>query len=277
MENRQVYIISDVHGCYDTLMALIKKLPDDAELIFVGDLIDRGPKSRDVIDFVRYNNLACVQGNHEVMMCDAIEDFVEYGAPLSMSDWVANGGNTVLDEYRNSDGTVDNGSLQEDYEFLLNLPLIHIDTTITDDKNRCLLVTHSTSGDIIDGYLNAVGIVERGVTDEITEHMMIDYKHQVSNGEMLMIWDRRVPTKIQEKYFNVFGHTPPDTFAFKRGVDCTNGCLTPENVVIDRIKGYADIDTGCVYRRPDLPMRGVMTALEFPSMRVIQQENIDEY
>ena len=36
------YIIGDVHGCYDTLMALIAKLPEDAEIVFVGDLIDRG-------------------------------------------------------------------------------------------------------------------------------------------------------------------------------------------------------------------------------------------
>lgn len=36
------YIIGDVHGCYDTLIALIKKLPEKAEIIFLGDLIDRG-------------------------------------------------------------------------------------------------------------------------------------------------------------------------------------------------------------------------------------------
>ena len=40
------YIIGDVHGEYQTLLALVEKLPKDAKLIFVGDLIDRGLQSR---------------------------------------------------------------------------------------------------------------------------------------------------------------------------------------------------------------------------------------
>ena len=40
----RLLIIGDVHGCFDTLIALIAKLPTDAKIIFVGDLIDRGPK-----------------------------------------------------------------------------------------------------------------------------------------------------------------------------------------------------------------------------------------
>ena len=45
-----MYIIGDVHGCYNTLMELIAKLPKDAKLCFVGDLIDRGPNSKDVVE-----------------------------------------------------------------------------------------------------------------------------------------------------------------------------------------------------------------------------------
>lgn len=45
MEN--IYIISDVHGCYKTLLALIDKLPNkkDSKIVFVGDLVDRGANS----------------------------------------------------------------------------------------------------------------------------------------------------------------------------------------------------------------------------------------
>jgi len=39
------YIIGDVHGEYDTLMRLVSKIPSEAKLIFVGDLIDRGSQS----------------------------------------------------------------------------------------------------------------------------------------------------------------------------------------------------------------------------------------
>lgn len=51
MKNKETYVIGDVHGCYYTLQDLIAKLPQDARLIFVGDLCDRGLHSRDVFEF----------------------------------------------------------------------------------------------------------------------------------------------------------------------------------------------------------------------------------
>ena len=41
------YVIGDVHGCYDEMMTLIKKIESmdsEAQICFVGDFIDRGPK-----------------------------------------------------------------------------------------------------------------------------------------------------------------------------------------------------------------------------------------
>ena len=63
-----VIVIGDVHGCYKTLMALLKKLPKDIPIVMVGDLVDRGPRNREVINWVRSNNVPCVVGNHEVLM-----------------------------------------------------------------------------------------------------------------------------------------------------------------------------------------------------------------
>lgn len=64
------YIIGDVHGCYDELIALLKKMNFSLNrdfLIFTGDLINRGPKSAEVLDFV-YNlpNKVVLLGNHDV-------------------------------------------------------------------------------------------------------------------------------------------------------------------------------------------------------------------
>ncbi len=71
------YVIGDVHGEFDTLMALVAKLSKDAKLIFVGDLIDRGAKSKEVIEFVRQNNHLCVLGNHEELMLTYGESFIK--------------------------------------------------------------------------------------------------------------------------------------------------------------------------------------------------------
>jgi serine/threonine protein phosphatase 1 len=68
--NKNIYIISDVHGCYKTLLALIEQFPNkqNSKIVFVGDLIDKGINSCDVIEFVKNNNYDCVLGNHDEMM-----------------------------------------------------------------------------------------------------------------------------------------------------------------------------------------------------------------
>lgn len=81
-------IIGDVHGCYDELIELLIKLgydvsdpnrvraPHDRKLVFVGDLVDRGPKSLRVIEAVMsmvHQGIAlCVAGNHDVKLLKAL-------------------------------------------------------------------------------------------------------------------------------------------------------------------------------------------------------------
>lgn len=64
----RVIIIGDVHGCYDETCDLLEKVSYDAtkdRLIFVGDLIDRGPKSLETIRLLRELNAECTIGNHD--------------------------------------------------------------------------------------------------------------------------------------------------------------------------------------------------------------------
>lgn len=61
-------IIGDVHGCLDELNELIEKVeyrPGGDELVFVGDLVDRGPDSAGVLRRARELGAVCVLGNHE--------------------------------------------------------------------------------------------------------------------------------------------------------------------------------------------------------------------
>jgi len=66
----QIYIISDVHGCYKTLLALIEQFlnKQNSKIVFVGDLVDKGKNTHDFIEFVKNNNYDCVLGNHDEMM-----------------------------------------------------------------------------------------------------------------------------------------------------------------------------------------------------------------
>ncbi len=61
-------LISDVHGCYYTLVRLLNRclaLHPGAQLVLLGDLIDRGPHSRRVVEFAMRNQIPTVMGNHE--------------------------------------------------------------------------------------------------------------------------------------------------------------------------------------------------------------------
>jgi len=59
------YVIGDIHGEYQTLLALVAKLPKEAKLIFVGDYISRGKESREVMEFVKEHAFCAIKGNHE--------------------------------------------------------------------------------------------------------------------------------------------------------------------------------------------------------------------
>jgi len=64
----KLIIIADVHGLLDELRQLIKLCnysPKTDRLIFLGDLIDRGPCSIEVLRFVQELHVESVMGNHE--------------------------------------------------------------------------------------------------------------------------------------------------------------------------------------------------------------------
>ncbi|MEO8609294.1 MAG: metallophosphoesterase [Chloroflexota bacterium] len=61
-------IIGDIHGCYDELQDLLDKvgLTSDDQIISIGDMVDRGPKSAECLNFFRVTpNAMSIQGNHE--------------------------------------------------------------------------------------------------------------------------------------------------------------------------------------------------------------------
>ena len=67
------YVIGDVQGCFDELMLLLDKINFDSnndELIFAGDLINRGPKSLEVLEFCLDNkkSIEVVLGNHDIYL-----------------------------------------------------------------------------------------------------------------------------------------------------------------------------------------------------------------
>lgn len=68
-----IYVVGDVHGCRATLDRLVDRLDPSSEdlLVFVGDLVRKGPDSAGVLDFVRdHENAVSVRGNNEQDIID---------------------------------------------------------------------------------------------------------------------------------------------------------------------------------------------------------------
>ena len=66
------YIIGDVHGCFDQFIRLLKKINYDKQkdqIILTGDLVNRGPKSLDVLNYcLADKNITTVLGNHDLYL-----------------------------------------------------------------------------------------------------------------------------------------------------------------------------------------------------------------
>lgn len=86
---RNVFIIGDLHGCHDLLMAKLEYegfLPSLDLVVSVGDLIDRGADSLACLDLINNKWFEPVRGNHEQLMIDAL------ACNIDTCHWLYNGG-----------------------------------------------------------------------------------------------------------------------------------------------------------------------------------------
>jgi serine/threonine protein phosphatase 1 len=74
----KVFAIGDIHGCYAKLRTLMERLPYDPEqdtFVFLGDYIDRGGRSREVLAYLcdlqhKVKKVIMLVGNHEYLMLE---------------------------------------------------------------------------------------------------------------------------------------------------------------------------------------------------------------
>jgi serine/threonine protein phosphatase 1 len=96
--DQPLFVIGDVHGCAEQLVSLMEKQPSDSQLVFVGDLIDRGPDSAAVLKIVKEAYEAgavCIAGNHEEMLLDFLDRPTERGGR-----WFRFGGLQTLESFK---------------------------------------------------------------------------------------------------------------------------------------------------------------------------------
>ncbi|MCA9771946.1 MAG: metallophosphoesterase [Myxococcales bacterium] len=106
-----IWAIGDIHGCLDKLKRLLEKMRYSAaeSIVFIGDYIDRGPQSAEVIDYLielRQANpfLQFLRGNHEDLFFDWLQrrnEFWPVPSIISYSGevWLMNGGKETIASY----------------------------------------------------------------------------------------------------------------------------------------------------------------------------------
>jgi len=85
-----LYVVGDVHGCLPALDRLLSALAVDADdlVLFVGDLVRRGPDSRGVVERIRHApNMLAVRGNNEEKLLDGRKELPDLDA--EHLDWLA--------------------------------------------------------------------------------------------------------------------------------------------------------------------------------------------
>ena len=103
MKNMQrIFAVGDIHGCYQKLCALMDKIPlnkEQDQLLFIGDYIDRGPGSIEVLDYLidlkkRLPGIIFLKGNHE----DMLQNYLDGNDRFT---YLLNSGQKTLDAYLN--------------------------------------------------------------------------------------------------------------------------------------------------------------------------------
>lgn len=125
-----IYAFGDIHGEFNKLDALIKRLyiKDNDILVFLGDYIDRGPRSFEVIEYLikldKKHSCIFIKGNHEEM-------FVDYLSGIHERMFTLNGGRNTIKNYISNGFDIDNYDYRKrklpkgHAEFLNNLKWYH--------------------------------------------------------------------------------------------------------------------------------------------------------
>ncbi len=233
---KKTAIVGDVHGEAEILTYLLDELsdrhnvtPENYNFVFVGDLVDRGPRSAEVVSTVRKmvaeGSAFCVLGNHDEMFLQvlllyrqdlflsagldpeehaSIVDDFRFAPDRILSHWIDQGGGKTIRSYRGNPLDPQTWDVPpEDIAFLAQLPLVWKmgDVTVTHARAHPQAITE--------------GLIHRERPWDIS-----------AASRASLLWDRDRVESVS-KGIHICGHTPRKTPV--------------------RDGRTREIDTGCVY------------------------------
>ncbi|WBW99128.1 metallophosphoesterase family protein [Oceanirhabdus sp. W0125-5] len=176
------YVVSDIHGRLDRLKRLVEviSLKDDDTLYVLGDMVDRGEESIEVIQYIMdKKNIEAIMGNHDRMMLYSLKNMDE----TEIRRWNRNGNETTLQGF-NKLSKKEQGKI---LSFLESLEYYKI----VDEKY----------------FLVHAGIDMVKLKEDIN---IKSFKEAMNSQEHQLVWVREdfFMNKGFEDYTVVFGHNP---------------------------------------------------------------------
>ncbi|OUT17336.1 serine/threonine protein phosphatase [Campylobacter concisus] len=203
--SEQIYIIGDVHGCFNTLLELIKQFPnkEKSQICFVGDVIDRGLFSCDVVELIMQNGYKMVMGNHERRLLSNKFEFLNNKVPFDRSWFFGNGGEATYRSYLGQSVEFK----QRHVDFLETRPVYLEFKEYKTQNGEHLVVSHSAVGNMWE-LRN-----DKYASEEFKRHLLS------GRGDEMQV----------SGIFNVYGHTPVREVKFyKNSADIDTGCVFNE-------------------------------------------------
>lgn len=201
------WIIGDIHGMKSALCSLYSHISDNYDinkLIFLGDYIDRGDESKQVIDFLLELKQDCVFliGNHEQLLLDIYSN--KNSSKKGKSNFFGIGGKKTVNSFgfSNFNKFIENIDIKY-IEFIKTLKYSHIEF-ISESQNQMIIFLHA-------GILPNIGIEEQiSVKDNNSYHEFI--KRNKLAYDKTFLWVRKEFLELDSENWNnnliIHGHTP---------------------------------------------------------------------
>lgn len=205
-EYNLIAVVGDVHGCIKTFKKLYERLMKfDVPVYCVGDLIDRGRNSREVVEFVMRNGIAAVMGNHERWFLDAMvsKDEIKY-----FRYWMEVGGDETIKSY-----------FEDVYDFTIKVFM---------DKM------------FANGHYDFISLLPSKI--EVNNVFISHAGKEVNGDEGSLIYNRGLDYERMAGKFQLFGHRAKREMVYEEGwYACIDtGCVFGNKltgVVVDTVEG----------------------------------------